>query len=976
MTLLRRLKISFSEPDFWIGILTYFDILRKALPIMPYESIEAQVQSYRDSVEVLVQQKLESKNRIDALQLKAHPFQLEKQRQGLERAFELDSQRQNLEEQLNISSREGGDYSESSLEVQLLKQLDSSSRKLALVLPQDEEDFVAALRWMCQRGSDRESLDLIQTVKSNPPYRTKSTEALLDIAEKSLLKRLRKVTHRYYIFCGNDTRHLGTTTNVIRRYTAFTIVEADKQAIAELRKYYPIDRLDPPPLTEGCYMRDQTVRFLLPIGAESRQNLAEIGVKILRPLDQRTLVVSVPDEAALERLKHLDDVSVSPYVPDIQIEFQHLGQEVAEESLTEARLKATGATASKVPLAIPSLFIAVFFTATDRDQADAKLTAQGINVVSRPGQDSLIFDLSDYPNARTAINVIAEQVGLRSLSEKQFEIPFNNIARRIIADGVIPSNPHPAPLGLTGRNQIIAVADTGLDTGDLATLHLDFQGNIHSIHSFPIAESRSELIDNPRGDNGPSDASGHGTHVAGTLVGNGWQSEALNLPPIQGVAPEAKLIFQAIEQELRWKEKYRLPPTRGLYGVPDNLEELFMHAYQKGARIHSNSWGSQKEHSKSKYDPDRCEKLDNFVWEHKDFLVIVAAGNHGCQEDSSTEIKRESLGSPGVAKNCLTVGASENGRTGEFSKTYGQFNPRCFRQQPFREGLMVASTDHIGAFSSRGPCLPEYQRNQDSDPEYRRKPDVLAPGTFVLSTRSSQIPDGSDDVDALYSPAQEYYMYMSGTSMATPLVAGSAALVRQYLQERQEILHPSAALVKAIIIHSAIYIPDGRDPSNLLANGERNHPDSAPWADFEQGWGRVNLGSILNPDAPMNVAFIDERSGLNLGEERIFKIEISDSTPLLRLTLVYTDFPGENLVNNLNLQLLSPDFSTDVPNQDERYWGNDFHRQDCRDVVNNVEGILIEQPKTGVWTAKVIGTDIPKDTQDFALVISGGKLIS
>jgi hypothetical protein len=113
---------------------------------------------------------------------------------------------------------------------------------------------------------------------------------------------------------------------------------------------------------------------------------------------------------------------------------------------------------------------------------------------------------------------------------------------------------------------------------------------------------------------------------------------------------------------------------------------------------------------------------------------------------------------------------------------------------------------------------------------------------------------------------------------------------------------------------------------------------------------------------------------LETGNERIFEVKIEDSSVPLRVTLVYTDYPGESLINNLNLLLLSPEFNPETPNREHRYLGNDFLKQNRFDRVNNVEGVIIEHPVGGVWTIKVVASAVPEGPQDFALVVSGGGL--
>ena len=95
--------------------------------------------------------------------------------------------------------------------------------------------------------------------------------------------------------------------------------------------------------------------------------------------------------------------------------------------------------------------------------------------------------------------------------------------------------------------------------------------------------------------------SGHGTHVSGSVLGNGYSSVAANNEIIiKGIVYEAKLVFQAIEQWMDWTDKAKLewkretgkpPPEFGLFGTPNNISEIFEYAYKKGCRIHSNSWG-------------------------------------------------------------------------------------------------------------------------------------------------------------------------------------------------------------------------------------------------------------------------------------------------------------------------------------------------------------------------------------------------
>ena len=392
--------------------------------------------------------------------------------------------------------------------------------------------------------------------------------------------------------------------------------------------------------------------------------------------------------------------------------------------------------------------------------------------------------------------------------------------------------------------------------------------------------------------------------------------------------------------QLSFLQRRQKPPVSGLFGIPDDLAQLFQAAYDQGARIHSNSWGGGKP---GDYDA-QCADLDKFTWEHKDFLVLVAAGNDGVNSSAaSRSINPTSVTSPGTAKNCVTVGASENNRPGQFTDTYGKWWADDFPYPPFHDDQMTDSINDIVAFSSRGPCTSG-----------RRTPDVVAPGTFILSTRSSQIA-GNNFAWGAFPPAKPFYMYMGGTSMATPLVAGAAALVRQHLRQQAGLATPSAALLKAVLIHSAEYLAY-RFPQ----------AGSARWADNEQGWGRVNLHRCLAPQAPTQIVFLDETQGLGTGAAQDYEIDVSDSSVPLRATLVYTDFPGPDLVNNLNLVMYDPD--------GQYHLGNDFAGNSQLDVLNNVEGLAVEIPKTGRWRVRVVASEVQQGPQAFALVLSGGGL--
>jgi len=267
-----------------------------------------------------------------------------------------------------------------------------------------------------------------------------------------------------------------------------------------------------------------------------------------------------------------------------------------------------------------------------------------------------------------------------------------------------------------------------------------------------------------------------------------------------------------------------------LGGYPSDLGRLFNQAYEAGARIHSNSWGtppSPRDNFKQRPYDASAESIDRFLWDHQDMTVLFAAGNDGQDTNLDGRVNERSLGAEASAKNCITVGASENlrptltsGKKGE-PYTYGLFWPRKFPLNPLRDDHQADNPEGLAAFSSRGPTA-----------ENRLKPDVVAPGTAILSARSRNKKFVSG-VDRTGVSGDERYQYLSGTSMATPLVAGCCAVVREALlmngyrdvaavtsngsgdggSAEPAIVNPTGSLIKALLINGAVpikgqYIPD------------------------------------------------------------------------------------------------------------------------------------------------------------------------
>jgi serine protease AprX len=573
-----------------------------------------------------------------------------------------------------------------------------------------------------------------------------------------------------------------------------------------------------------------------------------------------------------------------------------------------------------------------------------------------------------------ALARVAQVQGVQALLPHALPEPHNDRATAVMG---IPADRVLGGTALTGAGQLVAVADSGLDTGDATTVHDDFRGRVAGITSWPAGTDLALFVhDAPGSDDGPADAnSGHGTHVAGSVLGDGATAAAAGVKPGPvGAAPEAELFFQAVEQRLRWKSAAELaaegldvplqpwpPAASGLYGLPERLGALFEQAYAAGARIHTNSWGAPVA---GVYNANARE-VDEFCFAHPDMLVLFSAGNSGVDADGDGVIDTDSLGSPATAKNCLTVGASENDRPAGSTPKPGR--DRLWHQvgDPPRWPTLQAAghvsddVDGMAPFSSRGPA-----------DDGRIKPDVVAPGTNVLSTLSRALPATAVPLWGRLAPGdplRDGYCWSGGTSMSTPLVAGAAALVRQYLVDRRGHLapgrQPSAALLKAVLVGGAVAMP-GQFAGEVPAG-----PNPVT------GFGRVHAGAAVAPGG-MRPLFADApHHAVTTGEMRTYLLRDVDPGRTLTVTLVWTDAPAPagvgGLENALYLQLVDP--SGRVLDGDVTPFPT---------ATNNVQRIVVDAPDAGDWTVRVRGISVTRHSpgaapsalprQDFAVVASNG----
>lgn len=349
-----------------------------------------------------------------------------------------------------------------------------------------------------------------------------------------------------------------------------------------------------------------------------------------------------------------------------------------------------------------------------------------------------------------------------------------------------------------------------------------------------------------------------------------------------------------------------------LAGLANDYSLIFKQSYDAGARIHSNSWGAE---ANGGYTTDSFS-VDNFCYYYDDFLICFAAGNSG--------YVAQSINTPATAKNSIAVGSLTNGSIG---------------------------SNQVSSFSSKGPTK-----------DGRIKPDLCTPGENILSAAGTSL---STDKNCDFKA-------MSGTSMATPTLAGGAVLLRNYFtkgfypsgeENISDYYNPSSALLKSALIAGAMDV------------GAKDFPN------FNEGFGRINLDRFCyfkqNEKDNLRARVIDIRNYAGIKEGEEFSLNVP-AKGFLKIALCWTDPPpsliaSKTLVNDLDLKVVSP--------SGKIYYGNNFQngisvQGGTPDTKNNAEIFFLEDGEDGLWQVSIIGKDVKgsldypySDVQGFALVI-------
>jgi len=584
-----------------------------------------------------------------------------------------------------------------------------------------------------------------------------------------------------------------------------------------------------------------------------------------------------------------------------------------------------------------------FFNGTTKQNALLLMQKNIPNIKAKFNRNSryTVINLTvDSPKINSTLKKLSSIEDVQFV-EKKYPLLYSNTeavsaVQSNTESGGTPTNdiysPNNTPIwdkGLIGSGQIVGVADSGLDTNEDWFAHYDDGvtvtsqvteaqnttppaiGTLHPNNKvigyfvMPGAESYDE-----------AGAGYHGTHVTGSIAGDrvlaieagpGGSISSPQNPGYDnddGMAPNAQILFQDLGAVVD------IDGTATAVLSGQGSSPMWEQAYNAGARIHSNSYGSETNGQYTFGDLF----ADFSLRKQEDMIILFASGNDGANENS--------VGSPAVAKNVVSVGALAHGNS------------------PFEARL-----------SNRGPT-----------DDGRIKPDIMATGVNIESARGN-----ATNNTTITSPTRAT---ISGTSMATPITAGSTALLRQYFTDG---FYPTGSANEA-----DSHIPTGPLMKAVLINGagiDGGHFDK------DIGWGRVFLSnSILFDDSEkqLRVWEVANANGLKTGESMEFSLDVLAGQPLA-VTLVWYDVPGplgssKTLVNDIDLEVIA---------NGQTYRGNVFSdiavsgTGGTRDSINTVEQVRIPTPTDGNYTIRVIGANIPGDEevnsfrQGFALVATG-----
>jgi subtilisin-like proprotein convertase family protein len=361
------------------------------------------------------------------------------------------------------------------------------------------------------------------------------------------------------------------------------------------------------------------------------------------------------------------------------------------------------------------------------EQTRAALQKMGVTIASEsPTPFGTEFALQKVGS----IARLAGLPGIEIIEPSRAKIRANDLTRVIMNDSadVFTNGNY---MGLTGTNVLVAVADNWVPTNGASQFNPDLMNIIGDPNTFPV---------------GIADYDGHATHVGGIIASSGLHS------PTNAVGSDFGADFRG------------KAPASTLLALPAFSPFFTDAALQQStarsnAPISNNSWGydtSDYNLAAASYDQAVRDSLPGLTGSQP-VIYVFAAGNGGNGGDDGQGGDADTVLSPASAKNVISVGASELPRniTNDVYVTDVCSGAAPTTNKPWLG--MTDSSNQVARFSARGNVGIGVEGDFG-----RFKPDVIAPGTFVVSTRSM-----TWDTNGYYNPIVHSIVSFQGDTVNT-----------------------------------------------------------------------------------------------------------------------------------------------------------------------------------------------------------------
>ncbi len=430
-----------------------------------------------------------------------------------------------------------------------------------------------------------------------------------------------------------------------------------------------------------------------------------------------------------------------------------------------------------------------------------------------------------------------KELAKQKAKEKGWETELNLPEGKYIELQKIASNGNPIYYTTYNISAARSTRADHLNTGGSLGLNLNGKNMTAHVWDAKVARKAHQEYDGPGGENrfsvgdNTKELHYHSAHVTGTIMASGFK------PNAKGMAPQAKAIGYDWNKD---KAEAIKAASKGMlisnhsygYRIRGSLGQVLVPTYFFGGYIeNSKDW-------------------DQIMYNAPYYLMVVAAGNDGRDDTANSKPlqgkrKYDKLTGHATAKNNIVVANADDARI----DSYGNF---------------VSTLIHVS--SSEGPT-----------DDLRIKPDITGNGTSVYSTSSSK---------------NSAYSHLTGTSMASPNVAGSLLLLQEHYNNVNGTFMKAATL-KGLALHTA---DDIRPPG----------PDAI------HGWGLLNAKSAAETITYNGNKTLIHELSLNDGESYTITVEADGSVPLMA-SISWTDPAGKPskiindptpaLVNDLDIRI-------------------------------------------------------------------------